>query len=102
MFSEFIFLALGLILGACGMKVVVDYKDKHVRREKALTERYRASSEQLRVSLAQATATPGWAVATPRIDTDEAPLPLDLFTQDDQEALNQGVRVVKTRMGGAR
>jgi len=83
------------------MKAAVDYKDRHLRREMSRTEQYRAQYEKTRVTLAFYQGSAPALVAAPNDDT-LAPLPLDLFTQDDQEALNQGVRVVKTRKGGAR
>lgn len=101
MLSDLLFLTLGCGLGACVMKIAVDYKDKHLRRETAKTEHYRAQYEKTRITLAFYQGSAPALVATPNDDT-LAPLPLDLFTQDDQEALNQGVRVVKTRKGGAR
>ena len=102
MFVELIFLFLGLIMGLCIMRMAADYKDKHVRTERAKTEHYRAQYEQARVSLAYYQGSSNIAVATPNNDTDAAPLPLNLFTDDDQEALNQGKRVVRVRMGGAK
>lgn len=102
MFSDVILLFLGCGLGASLMKAAVDYKDKHVRAEMAKTEHYRTRYEQARVSIAQYSASAHLPVATPNNDTDEAPLPLNLFTNEDQEALNQGRRVVHVRMGGAK
>jgi hypothetical protein len=101
MFSDLLFLFLGIALGASVMKAAVDYKDRHLRREMSRTEQYRAQYEKTRVTLAFYQGSAPALVAAPNDDT-LAPLPLDLFTQDDQEALNQGVRVVKTRKGGAR
>lgn len=102
MFFDVIFLFLGCGLGASLMKIAVDYKDKHVRAEMAKTEHFRARYEQARVSLAYRDAGANLPVATPNNDTDAAPLPINLFTDDDQEALNQGKRVVRVRMGGAK
>lgn len=101
MVSDVIFLFVGCGLGACLMKMAVDYKDKHVRAERAKTEHFRARYEQARVSLAHLNAGANLPVATPNNDTDAAPLPLDVFTKDDEEALQQGKRVVRMRMGGA-
>lgn len=101
MLSNFLFLALGLSAGLFAMKAIVDYKEKHLRRETAKTEHYRAQYEQGRVTLAYYQGSANMVVATAPIDTDAAPLPLDLFTEDDQEALRQGKRVVRMRTGGA-
>lgn len=102
MFVELIFLFLGLIMGLCIMRMAADYKDKHVRTERAKTEHYRAQYEQARVSLAYYQGSSNIAVATPNNDTDAAPLPLDLFTEEDQDALRRGERVVRMHAGGAR
>ena len=48
MLSDLLFLTLGCGLGACVMKIAVDYKDKHLRRETAKTEHYRAQYEKTR------------------------------------------------------
>lgn len=102
MLSDLLFLSLGCALGACVMKIAVDYKDKHLRTERAKTERYRANYEQTRVTLAYYQGSANFAVATPNNDTDAAPLPLDLFTQEDEEALRSGRRVVRMVQGGAK
>lgn len=101
MLSDLLFLSLGVALGACTMKMVVDYKDKHVSAERRKTEHYRALAEKQGLHLAQYTNAPHWPVATPQTD-DAAPLPLDLFTQEDQEALHNGRRVVRMVKGGTR
>ena len=100
MFSDLLFLFLGIALGASVMKADVDYKDRHLRREMSRTEQYRAQYEQARVSLAYHQGRAGMAVATP-MDDGYAPAPIDLFTDEDQEALNNGQRVVRVRRGGA-
>lgn len=100
MFSDLLFLFLGIALGASVMKAAVDYKDRHLRREMSRTEQYRAQYEQARVSLAYHQGWAGMAVATP-MDDGYAPAPIDLFTDEDQEALNNGQRVVRVRRGGA-
>ena len=100
MFSDLLFLFLGIALGASVMKAAVDYKDRHLRREMSRTEQYRAQHEQARVSLAYHQGRAGMAVATP-MDDGYAPAPIDLFTDEDQEALNNGQRVVRVRRGGA-
>lgn len=96
-----LFLFLGIGIGLCVMKAAVDYKDRHLRRESSKTEHYRAQYEQARVSLAYYQGSAKHLVATPNNDNDGAPLPLDLFTDADQEALNRGERVVRMRTGGA-
>ncbi len=101
MLTDLLFLSLGCALGACIMKIAVDYKDKHLRTETAKTERYRASYEQTRVTLAYYQGSAPALVATPNNDT-LAPLPLDLFTQEDEEALRNGRRVVRMVKGGTR
>lgn len=99
MLSDLFFLFSGITLGMCGMKMIVDYKDKHVSREKVKTERYRARCEQLSVSLAPYTTTQNTPVATAN-DDDYAPMPMDVFTEEDGEALRQGRRVVRMQTGG--
>lgn len=100
MLSDLFFLFSGVTLGMCGMKMIVDYKDKHVYLERAKTERYRSRCEQLNVTLASITTNANPAVATANTDS-FAPMPMDVFTDDDKAALGQGKRVVRMQ-GGAR
>ncbi|MGI6691062.1 MAG: hypothetical protein ACOX63_09555 [Christensenellales bacterium] len=100
MFANLLIFILGIGTGLASMKAAVDYKDRHLRREMSRTEQYRAQYEQARVSLAYHQGRAGMAVATP-MDDGYAPAPIDLFTEEDQEALNNGRRVVRVRRGGA-
>ncbi len=101
MYYDIILFFLGTGFGASLMKMIVNYKDKHVHREKAKTEHYRAQYERARVSLACYKSMPNSPVATANNDIEAAPLPLDVFTETDEEALRQGKRVVHIKRGAS-
>lgn len=106
MISDYIILTIGCGLGAGLMKAAIDYKDRHLRRETAKTEHYRAQYEQARVSLAYYQGSANWSVATLNNAIPDPPTPppvyQDIFTQSDIEAMKRGERVVRMSRGGKR
>lgn len=101
MITNFISFVIGIITGLVAMKLIVDYKDDHVRQERARTDHFRVQYEQARENLAYYRGSANWAVITPENGIPPITIP-KVFTSEDQEALNRGERVIKTRRSDER